>query len=168
MANDELPTAISNMDIVYVDRLLVDFHYQLAKSSAADQVDGFPVAADMVRLKDIIEDLSVKWEFLSARPFLDFPETHGRELFKVPMFAEVLEPSNRDVIRLMHFIEAMHREFTRCQSSRQTNGIIEHDAIRGTSYVGNLRGLVTEYIEIRTPNDHPEVDPRMPQVGPGR
>ena len=168
MGNEEIPTAISNMDIVYVDRLLVDFHYQLAKASAADQVDGFPVEADMVRLKDRIEDLATKWEFLSRTPFLDFPETHGRELFEVPVFAEVSIPSNRDIQRLMHFIEAMHREFTLCQSSRQTNGIIAHDAARGDSYIENLRGLVSEYIELRTPNDFPEVDPRAPQVGAGR
>ena len=33
----DIPDAISNMDIVYADELLIDFHYQLAKASAADQ-----------------------------------------------------------------------------------------------------------------------------------
>lgn len=168
MATDEIPAAISNMDVVYVDELLVDFHYQLAKASAADQTDGMPVAADMVRLKDRIEDLAVKWEFLSRQPYLDAPETHGRALYAVPMFEEVAEPSNRDTKRLMNFVEMIHREITLGQSSRMTNGIGEHDSARGITYIDNLRGLVTDYIEPRTPNDFPEVSPKNPQVGPGR
>ena len=168
MANNELPTAISNMDVVYVDELLVDFHFQLAKASAADQTDGFPVEADMIRLKDRIEDLAVKWDFLSKTPYLDAPETHGRAYYKVPMFEEVSEPSNRDVKRLMNFIEMIHREITLGQSARMTNGIGEHDSARGITYIDNLRGLVADYIELRTPNDFPEVSPKAPQVGPGR
>lgn len=165
---DEIPTSISNMDIVYVDELLVDFHYQLAKASAADQTDGFPVEADMIRLKDRIGDLAAKWSFLSQQPFLDAPETHGRAMYDVPMFEEVNEPSNRDVKRLMNFVEMIHREVTLSQSSRMTNGIGAHDTARGLSYIENLTGLVDNYIEIRTPNDFPEVSPKEPQVGPGR
>lgn len=164
----EIPDAISNMDVVYVDELLVDFHFQLAKASAADQTDGFPIEADMTRLEDRIEDLAVKWEFLSQIPHLDCPETHGRAMYKVPVFEEVAEPSNRDVKRLMNFIEMIHREITFSQSARMTNGINGHDAERGVSYIDNLRGLVTEYIKLRTPNDFPEVSPKAPQVGPGR
>ena len=169
MANtNELPDAISNMDVVYVDRLLVDFHYQLAKASAADQSDGFSVEADMVRLEDRIGDLSVKTTFLAETPLLDAPETQGRTLYEVPLFEEVPEPSNRDVIRLMHFIELIHREITHSQSARLANGIAGHDAERMVSYIANLEGLVTNYIKLRTPNDHPEVSPKNPQVGPGR
>jgi len=165
---DDIPAQISNMDIVYVDELLADAHYSIAKSSAADQTDGFPVAADMTRLKDRIEDLAVKWAFLSAQPFLDAPETHGRALYAVPPIAEVAIPSNRDVKRIMNFIEMIYREITLSQSARMTNGIGVHDAERGLSYINNLRGLVTDYIELRTPNDFPEVSPKEPQVGPGR
>jgi hypothetical protein len=136
---DDIPTEISNMDIVYVDELLTDAHFSIAKSSAADQTDGFPVAADMIRLKDRIEDLAVKWAFLSQTPFLDAPETHGRALYAVPR-----------------------------QSARMTNGISEHDAERGVTYINNLRGLVADYIELRTPNDFPEVSPKEAQVGAGR
>jgi hypothetical protein len=164
----DIPEAISNMDVVYVAELLVDSHYQLAKASAADQTDGFPVEADMIRLEDRIEDLNAKWEFLSAQPFLDSPETHGRAMFPVPMFEEVTEPSNRDVRRLMNFIEMFHMEIVLGQSARMTNGIGVHDSARGISYIGNLRGLVQDYIKARTPNDFPEVSPRSPQVGPGR
>ena len=156
------------MDIVYVDELLVDFHYQLAKASAADQTDGFPVEADMTRLEDRIEDLAVKWTFLTTQPFLDAPETHGRAMYAVPMIEEVADPSNRDVRRLMNFIEMIHREVTLSQSARMTNGIGVHDAERGLSYINNMRGLVADYIKLRTPNDFPEVSPRNPQVGPGR
>lgn len=165
---DDIPEAISNMDVVYVDELLVDFRYQLAKSSAADQTDGFPVEADMVRLKDRIVDLAVKWTFLTAQPHLDAPETHGRAVYKVPVIEEVAEPSNRDVRRLINFIEMIYREVTLSQSAVMTNGISTHDAERGLSYINNLRGLVADYIETRTPNDFPEVSPRYPQVGPGR
>ena len=165
---DEIPTSISNMDVVYVDELLIDFHFQLAKASAADQTDGMPVEADMTRLEDRIEDLAVKWEFLSTQPFLDAPETHGRALYIVPMFEDVAEPSNRDVKRLMNFIEMIHREITLSQSARMTNGIGGHDSERGLTYINNLRGLVNDYIKPRTPNDFPEVSPKAPQVGPGR
>lgn len=156
------------MDVVYVDRLLVDFHYQLAKAAAADWSDGFIVEADMIRLEDRIEDLSVKTTFLAETPLLDAPETQGRTLYEVPVFEEVSEPSNRDVIRLMHFIEMIHRELTHSQSARLANGIGVHDAERMVTYVNNLSGLVTKYIKQRTPNDHPEVSPKQPQVGPGR
>ena len=165
---EAIPAAISNMDVVYVAELLVDFHFQLAKASAADQTDGFPVEADMIRLKDRIEDLATKWEFVSAQPFLDAPETHGRALYPVPSFAEVSMPSNRDVKRIMNFIEMIYRETVLSQSARMTNGVGVHDAARGNSYIGNLRGLVTDYIEPRTPNDFPEVSPKEPAVGPGR
>lgn len=165
---EELPTEISNMDIVYATKLIVDFHYQVAKASAADQTDGFPVAADMTRLEDRIDDLSVKLEFLSQTPHLDMPESHGRALFPVPMFEEVSDPSNRDIQRIMHFLEAMHREMVFGQSARMTNGISEHDATRNVSYIDNLHGLVENYIKPRTPNDFPEVSPKAPQVGPGR
>lgn len=165
---EDMPKDISNMDVVYVAELLIDFHYQLAKASAADQTDGFPVEADMIRLEDRIEDLAVKWAFLSNQPFLDAPETHGRAMYAVPVFAEVSTVSNRDVKRLMNFIEMIHREVVLSQSSRMTNGIGVHDAARGLTYLANLRGLVTEYIKIRTPNDFPEVSPKAEQVGPGR
>lgn len=168
MTSNELPTAISNMDLVYVGELLVDFHYQLAKASAADQADGFPVEADMNRLEDRIGDLAAKWDFLAQQPFLDAPETHGRALYTIPLFEEVAEPSNRDVKRLMHFIEMVHREIVLCQSARMASGIGEHDATRGLSYIANLTGLVENYIKIRTPNDFPEVSPKEEQVGPGR
>ena len=151
-----------------MDELLVDFHYQLAKASAADQTDGFPVEADMTRLEDRIEDLAVKWTFLTTQPFLDAPETHGRAMYAVPMIEEVADPSNRDVRRLMNFIEMIHREVTLSQSACMTNGIGVHDAERGLSYINNMRGLVADYIKLRTPNDFPEVSPRNPQVGPGR
>jgi len=167
MAN-ELPTAISNMDVVYATKLIVDFHYQVAKASAADQTDGFPVEADMVRLEDRIGDLSAKLAFLAETPYLDMPESHGRALYPVPMFEEVPEPSNRDIQRIMHFLEAVHREMVFGQSARMTNGISEHDTVRNVSYVDNLRGLVEKYIKPRTPNDFPEVSPKAPQVGPGR
>lgn len=165
---DDIPQAISNMDVVYVDELLVDFHYQLAKASAADQTDGFPVEADMTRLEDRIEDLAVKWAFLTTQPFLDAPETHGRAMYPVPTIEAVTDPSNRDVRRLMNFIEMIHREITLSQSARMTNGIGVHDAERGLSYINNMRTLVADYIKLRTPNDFPEVSPRYPQVGPGR
>lgn len=166
--NENIPTEISNMDIVYLDELLIDFHYQLGKSSSADQTDGFPVEADMLRLKDRIEDFAVAWEFMAKQPFLDTPESHGRKLYPVPMFEETPEASNRDIRRLMYFIEMMHREITLSQSARMANGVGVHDAERGLSYINNLRGLVGEYIEQRTPNDYPEVSPKAPQVGAGR
>ena len=165
---DDIPTEISNMDVVYVDELLADAHYSVAKSSAADQTDGFPVAADMTRLKDRIEDLAVKWAFLTAQPFLDAPETHGRALYAVPEIADTPPVSNRDVKRIMNFIEMIYREVTLSQSARMTNGIGVHDAERGLSYINNLRGLVAEYIELRTPNDFPEVSPKEAAVGAGR
>lgn len=64
-------------------------------------------------------------------------------MYKVPMFEEVSELS-------------------------MTNGIGVHDSARGISYINNLRGLVVEYIKLRTPNDFPEVSPKQEQVGPGR
>jgi len=166
--NEDIPTEISNMDIVYAAKLVVDFHYQLAKAPAADQTDGFPVAADMTRLEDRIGDLSLKLEFLARTPHLDMPESHGRALFPVPMFEEVPDPSNRDIQRIMHFLEAMHREMIFGQSARMTNGISEHDATRNVSYIANMRGLVEDYIKLRTPDDFPEVSPKAPQVGAGR
>ena len=89
-------------------------------------------------------------------------------MYKVPMFEDVSELSNRDVKRLMNFIEMIHREVVLSQSARMTNGIGVHDSARGISYINNLRGLVVEYIKLRTPNDFPEVSPKQEQVGPGR
>lgn len=163
----DLPTEISNMDITYADSLIVDFHYQVAKSSAADQADGFPLEADMIRLEDRIGDLEAKLAFLSVTPLLDAPETHGRALYEVPTFTEVPIPSNRDIVRIMNFLEMFHREMTLSQSSRMTNGISGHDSGRYMSYISNLRGLIENYIKERTPNDFPEVSPKEPQVGPG-
>lgn len=142
-------------------------YYGTVKAQSADQPDGFPVAADMVRLKDRIADLKTQWEFLSSQPLLDSPETHGVMLSEVPKLPEIPVPDNIDVQYILNFIEMMYGEMAVCQSARFITGIQEHDKARGESYILSLEHLIDTYIEPRTPNDFADAAPEQDQVGAG-
>lgn len=163
----EIPEQIPNMQICYVLSFLRDWHYSIGKSQAADQADGFPVLADMTRLKDRIADIKVQWGFLANVPLLDCPESHGILQHKVPKLEEISEPENKDVKLIMNYIRMMHFEFVTCQSARMITGIQIHDKLRGETYFDSLEKLVTEYIDPRTPNDWPDAAPEEAQVGGG-
>ena len=164
----QLPTEIPNMQLTYILAYLRDFHYSVGKSQAADQADGFPVLADMTRLKNRIEDMKVQWEFVASLPLLDCPESHGILQHIVPVLEDLPNPENKDVKYVMNFIRMMHFEMATCQSARMITGIQQHDAERGRQYLANIEKFVMDYIEPRTPNDWPDAAPEEGQVGSGR
>ena len=163
----EIPEEIGNTDIKRLLAGLVIFDFQLAKSSAADQSDGFPVEADMTRLVDRIGDILSWVTYASSQPLQDAPETHGRIYYPVPVFEEVPEPSNIDVNRLRDSIKLFYMEMVFSQSARNTNGIGTFDTGRALSYIASITSMVEDYIKPRTPNDLPNVSPINPLVGPG-
>lgn len=165
---NELPERIPNMQLCYVAAHLDDWYYGIMKSQAADIADGFPVAADMVRLKDRIGDLIAQWEFLHSKPLLDCPESQGVLDFEYPKLDELPEPENKDVKLIANMIVLMHNEFARCQSARQITGIIDFDYERGVAFFDNISSLVSEYIEPKTPSDYPKSSPEQERVGAGR
>ena len=163
-----LPERIPNMQLCYVSAYLRDWHYSVLKSQAADQADGFPIAADMVRLKDRVGDAKVQWEFLHQQPILDCPESHGLLDYEVSMLEELPEPENKDVKLIANMLVMMHREFITCQSARLITGIQQWDYARGISYFDNIIALIGNYVEPRTPNDWPKASPEETPVGAGR
>jgi len=164
----DVPTKIPNMQLCYIAGYLRDWHYSVLKSQAADQADGFPVEADMVRLKDRIADMKVQWEFLAALPLLDCPETHGCFVYEYPQLEDLATPENKDIMLIANMLTMMHFEWGTSQSARLQTGIQEHDYARGLTYMDNLTKLIDEYISIRTPNDWPDAAPEQGRVGPGR
>ena len=165
---NELPTRISNMQICYVCSFLRDWHYSIMKSQAADQSDGFVIAADLERLKDRVGDARAQWDFLNSLPLLDCPESHGVLDYEVPMLEDLPEPENKDVKLIANMLVMMHREFTTCQSSRLITGIQVWDYGRGVTYFDNITMLIDSYIEPRTPSDWPKSSPEEEPVGPPR
>lgn len=164
----EVPEQIPNMQLCYVASYLRDWHFSILKSQAADQADGFAVAADMTRLKDRIADMKVQWAFLAQLPLLDCPEAHGCFEYTYPPLEDLAAPENKDVQLIANMVAMMHFEFGTCQSARLQTGIQMHDYNRGVTYLDNLDQLVAAYIEQRTPNDWPKAAPEEGRVGPGR
>ena len=165
---NELPTRISNMQICYVCSFLRDWHYSIMKSQAADQSDGFVIAADLERLKDRVGDARAQWDFLNSLPLLDCPESHGVLDYEVPMLEVLPEPENKDVKLIANMLVMMHREFITCQSARLITGIQVWDYGRGVTYFDSITTLIDSYIEPRTPSDWPKSSPEEEQVGPPR
>ena len=166
--NTELPERIPNMQLCYVASFLRDWHYGVLKSQAADQSDGFVVAADLIRLKDRVEDAKVQWAFLQSLPLLDCPESHGVLNYVVPQLEDLPEPENKDIKLIANMLEMIHREFVTSQSARLITGIQVWDFERGNTYFDNITNLIDSYIEPRTPSDWPESAPEEAQVGAGR
>jgi hypothetical protein len=164
----EVPKEIPNMQLCYIAAYLRDWHFSVLKSQAADQADGFPVEADMIRLKDRIEDMKVQWDFLASLPLLDCPETHGCMMYEYPQLEELDVPENKDIRLIADMLAMMHFEWGSSQSARLLTGIQAHDYQRGKTYLDNIQKLIDEYISIRTPNDWPDAAPEKGRVGSGR
>lgn len=164
----EVPKQIPNMQLCYIAAYLRDWHFSILKSQAADQADGFPVEADMIRLKDRIADMKVQWDFIATLPLLDCPETHGCMVYEYPQLEDLSVPENKDIRLIADMLAMMHFEWGTSQSARLLTGIQEHDYKRGVSYLENIQKLIDEYISVRTPNDWPDAAPEYGQVGPGR
>ena len=164
----DIPQKIPNMQLCYIAGYLRDWHFSILKSQAADQADGFPVEADMVRLKDRIADMKVQWEFLAGLPLLDCPETHGCLVYDYPQLEDLAVPENKDIMLIANMLSMMHFEWGTSQSARLQTGIQIHDYTRGLTYLDNISKLIDEYVSIRTPNDWPDASPEQGRVGPGR
>lgn len=169
MANQcNTPTEIPNMDLCYAAASLRNWYISIMKSQSADQADGFPIEADMIRLKDRVGDLKVKWDHINEQPFLDCPEAQGCVVYAYPQLDELAIPENDDIIHIGNMIKLMHFEWGSSQSARMANGLQKFDYDRGVAFLGKVSSLIDNYITDRTPNDWPEASPEQAPVGPGR
>ena len=154
-----------NHDIVTIWNMINRFIREAMKqqSSSNSQVNQF----DLERLKSYFSAIRFFHDQVQAAPDLDLPETTPR-LYDLRTIPEVPEMNNESLAHLCRLLELGRDELANSQSAMQGAKLISFDSVRLLQIINKCEAFLADFVEIATPLDLPESNPRVGVTGDGR
>lgn len=164
-APNPYPTAVYNIDVVYIADKISRYVFEVIKSVSAN------LAAtnefDMARMLRYLEDIDAAVAYILAQPQLDMPESHP-VLHPIEPLPEVPDMESDELDHVVRLLRAGYVEAVNSQSARMPAGLQPFDARRVSALVAKTRQWLVEYVQKRQPMDLPESSPQEPMTGSGR
>lgn len=148
-----------NVDVAGLVRRLDRVVTEIIKSQSS------PLAqvrtADTERISSYIKEAQSYADFVSRKPELDFPKTHGVAL---PLaVAPVITGMENDALwDLAQLFDSARFEVANSASSRAPSGLIDPDKKRFDSYMKTASDFLASHIAKTLPLDLPESAPSIP------
>lgn len=143
MAEANIPTAVSNMDVAGICDRTTSYAVEVAKSQSAAQ-GGVWLPFDRDRVATYLDRLEFYIQTANKTP-MDLPKSHNYEqsmLKPFPLNTELESIENQDVKDLLRRLRQLWLECANCQSADLASGINKFDVQRQLAVINSARDVL--------------------------